>query len=236
MHIKKGGFGLRKIIVGLMMVGLLVFVAHVQAEVEDGEYWGVSEADSRGYVRAEITISNGEIVDVELTEYRGHGMPKGEDYGFEPWHDAMEELPQMFIEANSAEIDIITGATGTSQKAIDAVEKALARAEGVTEPFDGTFLGISEVSERGAWGVAMVTVEDGEIVDVKLEESTDDGEFKDEEYPYDEFHEAREEMPGWFIEANSPEVDIYTGATGSAERWMEAVEQALIYAGVITEE
>ncbi len=38
-------------------------------------------------------------------------------------------------------------------------------------------------------------------------------------------------MPEWFIEANSPDVDIYSGATTSAEMWMEAVADAMSKAG-----
>ena len=38
-------------------------------------------------------------------------------------------------------------------------------------------------------------------------------------------------MADWFVEADGPEVDTYSGATGSSERWMEAVESALEKAG-----
>ncbi len=222
-------------IFGLVLAVVLGLGFNVMAagHIEDGEYTGYSSASDRAYVEADITIENEEIVDVKLTEWTNVNEAKDEDYGWDEFHEAMEVLPERFVEANSADVDIITGATTTSEMAIEAVEMALAKAEGV-EQFDGRFLGFSSVSDRGGLGVAWVTMEDGEIIDVRLEEvQEDDGErvLKDDDYNWDEFHEARDEMPEWFIEANSADVDIYTGATGSAEMWMEAVADAMSKAG-----
>ena len=205
------------------------FAAEAASHLEDGEYVGYSEADDNGYVEAVISLEDGEITAVELTEYTDLGEAKGEDYPWDEWHEAMEVLPERFIEADSADVDVVSGATGTSEKAMGAVEMALMKAEGV-ETFDGTYLGTS-AEDNGGWGVAWVTVEGESIVDVRLEEVTDGEEFKDEDYQWDEFHEAREEMPERFIEADSPDVDAYTGATGSSEMWMEAVKSALEKAG-----
>jgi len=205
------------------------FAAEAASHLEDGEYAGYSEADDNGYLEAVISLEDGEITAVELTEYTDLGEAKGEDYPWDEWHEAMEVLPERFIEADSADVDVVSGATGTSEKAMGAVEMALMKAEGI-ETFDGTYLGTS-AEDNGGWGVAWVTVEEENIVDVRLEEVTDGEEFKDEDYQWDEFHEAREEMPERFIEADSPDVDAYTGATGSSEMWMEAVQSALEKAG-----
>lgn len=217
----------------LAMAFVLTFSVSMMAEghLEDGEYVGYSSADSHGYVEAHVTLEDGEIVNVDLMEYQETGNLKGEDYSYDEWFDAMDELPGRFEEANSADIDAFSGATGTSEKAMGAVEMALAKAEGETE-FDGTFLGVSEESDRGSKGVAWVTVEDGSITEVKLEELSD-GEFKNEDnYEYGEFHEARENMPERFVEADSADVDAYSGATGSSGRWEEAVANALDKAGL----
>ncbi len=198
---------------------------------EDGEYTGYSEAGPRGYVQANVTIEDHAITAVELIEFTQVDRAKDEDYGWDEFHEAMEVLPERFVEANDYDVDIVTGATGTSEKAMEAVRMALQKAEGV-ETFDGTFMGSSEPSERNAWGVAWVTFEDGKITEVSLEESAE-GEFKDEDYGWEEFHEAQETMPEWFVEANDYEVDIYTGATGSSEMWMEAVRDAMAKAGLV---
>jgi len=56
-------------------------------------------------------------------------------------------------------------------------------------------------------------------------------ELKDEEYGQEQgfsgFHEAQDELPQRFIEAQGHEVDAYTGATGSSELWKEAVANAM---------
>ncbi|MFN2364184.1 MAG: FMN-binding protein [Halarsenatibacteraceae bacterium] len=39
-------------------------------------------------------------------------------------------------------------------------------------------------------------------------------------------------MPEWFVEANSADVDVYSGATGSSNMWQEAVANALSKAGL----
>lgn len=224
-------------------------------ELADGVYRAASEAGPRSYTEAFVTIENGDIVDVALYEYDARGLKKGIDfvYNMERWAEADEDLPEefevfqdvtdaleeMILEANSYEIDIISGATGSSNSAMDAVERALGMARGETGPFDGTFMGVSDEGVR-SWGIAWVTVEGGEIVDVRLEEAgkpdayapAAEAQLKDEDYGWDEFHEAKEVMPEWFIEANSHDVDNVTGATSSADSWKQAVARALANAGV----
>ncbi len=201
--------------------------------LEDGEFIGYSEADENGYVKAAVTLEGGDIISVDLTEYTEKEEAKGEDYPWDDWHEAMEVLPERFEEANSSDVDIVSGATGTSEKAMEAVEMARQKAEGV-EQFDGTYLGTS-AEDNGGWGVAWVTVEGESIVDVRLEEVTDGDEFKDEDYGWDHWYEAREAMPEWFVEADSPDVDTFTEATSSSQMWREAVENALEKAGWDTE-
>ncbi|EEG76810.1 FMN-binding protein [Dethiobacter alkaliphilus] len=200
-------------------------------QYQNGTFTGISTAN-RGYVEAQVTIENDEIVEVVLTEYANTAVAKDENYRYEPWEPAIAELEAAFVENNSSEVDLITEATSTSNKAMEAVANALALAEGFDGSFDGTFMGASQPDDRGAVGIALVTVSGGDIVEVELSEVTGDGEFKDEDYTYDEFHEAVEEMPARFVEANGAEVDIFTGATGSSEKWMEAVAEALQKANV----
>ncbi|MCW3490979.1 FMN-binding protein [Dethiobacter alkaliphilus] len=200
-------------------------------QYENGTFTGVS-TESRGYVEAQVTIENDEITEVVLTEYTNAAVVKDENYSYEATLPAIEELEAAFVANNSSEVDVVTEATSTSNKAMEAVANALALAEGFDGTFDGTFMGVSEPDDRGAVGIALVTVSGGDIVEVELSEVTGDGDFKDEDYSLDEFHEAVEELPARFVEANSAEVDAYTGATGSSEKWMEAVADALQKANV----
>ncbi len=226
-------------------------------DVEDGTYRAASEAseDPYGFTISEVTFEDGYMVDVHLFEYDGVGLRKERDYHYdvETWQDIrdnypeeydslqamLDEMEERFVNYNTADVDTISGATGTANQAKDAVDRAIAMAKGETGPFDGTFMGVSEIGER-SWGIALVTMEDGEMVEVQLEEANrhepfgpiTEAELKDEDYDWDEFHEARETMPEWFIEAQSPDVDTYTGATGSSKGWRQAVTRAMANAGV----
>ncbi len=184
-------------------------------------------------MKAKVTVENGDISSVNLTEIDETGSVKGEEYPHDAFHEAMDKLPGRFVEADSHEVEAVTGATGTSDKAMQAVKRALEKKENPDAVFNGTFFGASD-SEGESRNVAWVTVEDGEITDVKLEEYKDaeEEELKDENYSHDAFHEAKDKLPSRFIEANSHEVEIVTGATVSSERWSEAVKKALEKAGI----
>lgn len=207
----------------------------------------VSQADEYGYVRAILSVQNGNISDVSFVEFDGVGVEKiYEDY-HQRWpylEDAHNEMAQRMIDENTWDVDIVSGATGTSEKAREAARFALQKATGEvpeTEHFDGTFMGLSDATEKG-WGIAWVTLENDQIVDIRLEGTTpalEDGEevfdaverqvfvIKDENYPWAEYHEAREVIGERIIETQSTDVDTYTGATGSSAQWMEATGRAM---------
>ncbi len=91
----------------LMVFGLalavvlgLGFNVMAAGHMEDGIYTGYSSASDRAYVEANVSIQDGAIVNVELTEWRNTGIAKDEDYGWDEFHEAMEVLPERFVEAN----------------------------------------------------------------------------------------------------------------------------------------
>ncbi|MDR5660068.1 FMN-binding protein [Serpentinicella sp. ANB-PHB4] len=200
---------------------------------QDGTYTAYSDAGARGYGMATVTIEDDAIVDVQVAEFNDFGEEKDSDYGYDAFHDAKEEMPGRFVEANSADVDVFTGATSSSNYWKQSVERALEMALVDTSDatyFEGVFHGVSDVDERGSRGIARVTIENDNIVDVELKETRMDDEeevLKDEDYTFEQWHEALEEMPGRFVEANSADVDEYTGATSSSNKWQQAVERAL---------
>ena len=217
----------------LLVLGAGAYFSAAETEEElatENLFRGYSEADGRGFMEAEVIIEQDSITEVSLREYNEYGLPKGEDYPLEEFQKAMEMLPERFTAADDYEVDTVSGATATSNKAIEAVKMALEKAEGITS-FDGTFMGISDdLEDREGRGIAWVTVEAGQIIDIRLEEVSRDS-YKDEDYPLAEFHEAREKLAARIIEADTHEVDTYTGATQSSGLWLEAVERALEKAG-----
>ncbi len=229
--------GLFLVISTLLIVGLLAGCGGTDivenpggvdggSEYKDGTYTATSNANERGYGKAEVVIKGGVIDAVTLWEFNDKGLEKDDSYTYENFHVAMDELPGKFVEANSAEVDVVTGASSTSAKAMDAVGKALERSKGFSGTFEGMHMGVSEATERG-WAVALVVLDaDGNISEVILKEiaGTD---FKDEGYSYDVWHQAVDEMAQRFVDANSSDVDAFSGATGSSGLWVQAVEDAL---------
>jgi len=198
----------------------------VEGDYRDGPYTALSNANERGYVFAEVVIQGGAIATVSLKEFNDKGLEKPADYPYENFRTAMQELPGRFVAANSADIDVVTGASSTSNKAMDAVERALKRSQGFTGTFEGTYMGISAIGERG-YGLALVKVDArGNITEVLLKEMAGD-KFKDDAYTYEPWQGAVKELPQKFVAANSAEVDAFTGASGSTGLWKQAVADAL---------
>lgn len=210
--------------------------AETTTKYVDGTYVAYDDASDKSYGMVEVTIKEDIITDVKVAGFTNMGDEKGENYPWEAFHEAKETMPQRFIDANGTEVEGVTGATGSVtgwKLAVErALEKALVEPPSTSAYFNGRFHGASDSTEKGR-SVAWVTIEDDKIVDVKLGATTftKDEEkkevFKDETYSYAEFHQAVEQMPQRFIEANGPEVDTFTGATGSSEQWKVAVERAL---------
>lgn len=205
---------------------------------KNGTFVGYSD-ENRGFVRAEVTIQNDEITAVKLAEFDNQALFKDpETYGREGAFEvgtlaqAHDFLVAAFIEANSAEIDVFTGATSTSNKAIQAVERALVRAEVNSTPglFDGVFQGRSEIGPRG-FSMAKITISGGVITEVELWDMSGNEEdgfvVKPEDYAYEPYHVARVEMAAAMVEANGADVDVTSEATSSGEKWISIVNELI---------
>ena len=187
---------------------------------------------------AEVTVADGKIVDVKLT-----GAEETPSLG----GVVLEEMPAKIMEAQSTDVDGMTGATVTTDAVKAAVNDALAQAglyvpaktEEPTETQEPTETEAptEEVTEAAASGEvfvgkaqgmfceieAQVTVADGKIVDVKLtgaEETPSLGGV------------VLEEMPAKIMEAQSTDVDGMTGATVTTDAVKAAVNDALAQAGL----
>ncbi|HAI21650.1 MAG TPA: hypothetical protein DCM14_07145 [Clostridiales bacterium UBA8153] len=238
-------------VVALVAVVAIAVVVFWPRTYRDGVFEAYSPANDRGYVWARVTIARDRIAAVELKEYDGVGLEKDlEIYVHPQTGQAIAHLQREFVRRNTANVDVFTGATSTSNKAIQAVqlalEKALNRPRAAGRYFNGTFMAISDVTERG-WGIAWVTLQNDRITQVVLHETTPrrdeaghavtdakgrvvftrkaiDG---DRRYPHEPWHTARVNMAADMVARGRPTVDTVTGATGSARRWIQAAERAL---------
>ncbi len=156
---------------------------------------------------------------------------------------ALEQLPSLFVEANSSRVDAVAGATISSNAAMEAVQQALDQASGKidvierTEPeteaetekaetakaaADANYTpGTYEGTAKGFGGDVTAVVVVGASGAVESVELTGDGETPELG------GEALKTLAPAFVEANSADVDGVAGCTVSSSAAMEAVQAAL---------
>lgn len=91
---------------------------------KDGDYTG-STADAQwGFIQVKAIIKNGKITDVQFLQYPNE---RGRSVMINNYADP--QLTQEAIQAQSAQVDIITGATDTSEAFMQSLSDALAQAK-----------------------------------------------------------------------------------------------------------
>ncbi len=90
----------------------------------DGKYTGISADAYYGNVQVQVTILNGKITDVIFLDY-----PQDRRNSIVINNEAMPYLKQETIQAQSANIDIVSGATATSEAFQQSLASALAKAK-----------------------------------------------------------------------------------------------------------
>lgn len=182
---------------------------------------GTYEAAAMGFggtVTVKITVSADSITDIQAegaSETAGIGS------------NALEQLPDKIKAANNADVDIVSGATFTSQAILKAASQALAQAKGdaaevkaAMKPgaYTGSGYGYSLISPI----VVEVTVSEDAIQEIRVLEATR------ETAPI--FNSAAERMIPRMIEHQSISVDSVTGATAASSGIRAAVTDALTQA------
>ena len=93
---------------------------------------------------------------------------------------------------------------------------------------DGTYVGRSSPDERGYFGEIELKVADGKITEAEYEEMDQQGNRKDENYPYPLGPQSHDEYEDRLVETqNVDEVDSISGATQTHDRFVEAARDAL---------
>ena len=99
----------------------------------DGTYYGKSISGVS--VEVEVTVESGHIADIQIHEYKEISSihaGKPTEVEKETWETGqqvvLETIPKRIIEKQSTEVDIVTGATMTSETIMAAVEDALVKA------------------------------------------------------------------------------------------------------------
>ena len=181
------------------------------ADIPDGVYEGTSDAGMHPGLKVAVTFEGGSITNVEVVE---HGETEGIS------DPAIEGVPAAIVASNSTTVDVVSGATLTSNAIIEAVNNAIAVASGnapAVEYADGTYEGTSDKGMSPGLKVS-VTVEGGKITSVEVIEHSETDGISDP---------AIEGVPAAIVEAGSPNVDVVSGATMTSEAIMDAVQNAL---------
>lgn len=223
-------------------IGLVSFGDEESVEVgdvADGTYSGTADGHNAP-LNVEVTVAGGEIVDVTVLSH------EETDGLADP---ALEGIPAAIVDSNSTAVEVVSGATITSDAIMAAVTDALAGEPGepsaapsdeeeveedteeeeeVFEPTvrgvaytDGTYEGSVE-GHNGPLSVE-VTVTDGDITEVVVLEHEETEGLADP---------ALEDVPAAIVENNSTEVDTVSGATVTSEAVMAAVDNALLEASI----
>ena len=91
---------------------------------KDGSYTGKSSDAFYGYVQVRATIMGGKLADITILDY-----PQDRDNSVEINNSALPLLKQEAIQAQTAQVDGISGATDTSKAFTESLADALAQAK-----------------------------------------------------------------------------------------------------------
>lgn len=119
---------MRKFLSMLLALAMVLCCIPAMAETADGVYEGTG-AGLNGAIKVSVTVSGGKITDVTVVEH-------SETAGISD--PAIAQIPAAIVEAQSADVDIVSGATYTSKGIIEAVKNALNpdAAEEAAMPFE----------------------------------------------------------------------------------------------------
>ncbi len=190
--------------------GLKLLIAEQESGLQDGIYQGRAEG-AQGDIVLEIRVENGDIVDLEILE------EQETEHLAQP---AYEELEAQLLREQTADLDVISGATYTSEAYIEALQQAIDKASLETSSDssfeDGTYQG----SAQGHAGEIelQVIVESGEITEIEVLAQNETAGLGDE---------AIDATKAAVIENQSLDVDSISGATNSSVGTVNAIRNAL---------
>ncbi len=188
---------------GLLAVTGVFYSMDIAAEaLEDGVYTGSAEG-YKSDIKVEVTVEDERISEVVVLEH--DETPAIAD-------SALESLIEAVVASQSVDVDVVSGATATSEAFLKAVRRAL----GIIDVEDGEYEG-SAAGYKSDIKVK-VTVSDGSIASVEILEQDETPGLSDP---------AFERIPQAIVDAQSINVDTVSGATETSKGVINAVIDAL---------
>lgn len=210
--------------------------------------------DSRGWKAfIEIQIRDGAVVSANHDYVNAKGEYKSKDEAYAQGMkkksnltpvEASQQLIDRLVERNAADIDAVTGATGTSASFKELAAAGLAAAvkgdkAALELPANDTYTAKDTADERGYTGEIAITFEGGKITKVVFDEKDKDGKAKRTDESYNTNMKAKTKT-SWTEAAAALEaslvakqdakaVDAVAGATGASTRFKALAAQALSF-------
>lgn len=199
-------------------------VVQVSSVYKDGRYTGIGTG-RRDNLTLDVTLQNNKITHIDLIYFK-------EDLAF--MNKAFGPMTDKIIAAQSTDVDIVSGATQTSNGIKDAVNKALEKAillneqsagatsiypgqAELTAPFkDGVYAGKATGFRENL--TVSVTIKDNRILNIEIGPNNETESFFNKVWPV---------VPNAIIEKQSSKVDLVSGATRSSLGVVNAVNETL---------
>lgn len=110
--------GIFSILAMIVCIILFVSCSNVRNKYEDGEYYGEGQGH-HSIIKVKVNVAKNKISDIKILEEEE--IPGLKEIVY-------EKLPKKMKNKNTWEVDVVSGATLTSDGLIDAVEDALKNA------------------------------------------------------------------------------------------------------------
>ena len=203
-----------KRVLSLLLVSLLV-LSGCSTDTAGETLTGTAKGYG-GEVKVEVVKDGDKIVSVTVLEH-------SETQGIGTL--AIDSLPQAIVDANSTSVDIVSGATITSEAIISAVNSVIKNEGTAVTKTDGKFVTKSHGQE--SYVHVATHIFDGKIKNVEVlghHETIGIGTY------------AIERIPSIIVENQSLEVDAVSGATLTSNAILRAVTEAVEMAGLDTKD
>lgn len=180
---------------------------------------GVLEGTAEGHngpIKVEVTVEDDKIAEVTVVDHE-------ESDGYSD--KALKEIPAAIVKENSTDVEVISGASKTSEGIINAVEDALdqnsdkeaATSKDATVEVDGDKVTVEIEGHNGPLTIA-VTFDGDDIKDVEIVEHEESDGYSDK---------AIKDIPKAIVDKNSADVEVISGASVTSQAIIDAVELAI---------
>ena len=184
------------------------------SNIDDGVYSGAAEGFRGDDTLVEVVVENGEIIEVNLVEHNDT----------EVFVEMAEVTLADIVEQQTLDVDVRTGATGTSESIVSAAKNAFGLDIEIEEVEE---VDIAAIDDGGYFGAAPGFREDDITVEVLVENgeitSLDILDHNDTQMFFDIAESTVQDILG----EQSLDVDTRTGATGTSDSIVAAVRNAL---------